>query len=236
MGKLIDLTGCRFGRLTVVRHVGMTGHNTFWHCVCDCGNEVDVASHKLRTGHTRSCGCLHNEMLSMRNSKHCLTNSRLYAVYASMKSRCYNERSHEYASYGGRGIRVCEEWRDDFKAFYEWAVSSGYESDVPRGTCTLDRIDNDGDYRPDNCRWINIKQQNRRRKEVEATYADGTTKRFWSVRAAGEATGTDRKKISSACVSGDILNGASWRACKTLKLLDDPTLYTLGVVVPCRTQ
>jgi len=231
VGKLIDLTGRRFGRLTAVSYVGMVGHNSFWRCVCDCGNEANVSSHKLRTGHTRSCGCLHKETLAARNEKHGLSHSRLYTIYASMKSRCYNEREREYDRYGGRGIRVCKEWLESFKEFYNWAVINGYDESAPRGTYTIDRIDNDGDYCPQNCRLISIYQQNRRRIEVEATCEDGTRRRFWSMRSAGSAVGVDRKQISIACSSGTCAKGMSWRACKTLKLLDNPILYRDGVVV-----
>lgn len=231
MGTLIDLTGKRFGRLTAIRYGGMVGHNSFWRCVCDCGQEIDVSSYKLRTGHTQSCGCLHGEMLAKRNMKHGLTSDRLYSVYASMKNRCYNKSNSEYHCYGGRGIKVCDEWLDDFQSFYTWALESGYKTDAPRGEYTLDRIDNDSDYSPSNCRWISICQQNRRRKEVEVTDASGVIRRYWSIRSAETSLGIDRHTIRKTAETGNAINGMSFRICKTLKLDGEQANYVSGWVV-----
>lgn len=228
----IDLIGQRFGRLTVVEYVGMRGNNSFWHCVCDCGNKVDVSSGKLRSGWTQSCGCLHKELLSLRNKSHGKSGTRGYVLYASMKDRCYNEKSAEYHRYGGRGISVCDEWLSDFDLFYRWLIDSGYEEDAPRGVFTIDRIDNDGGYSPDNCRLISIQQQNRRRKEVEVEYQDGTIRRFWSIRALAKRLHIDKKLIAEACKSGEPLKGLfRCRACSTLKLLGNPDDYIDGAVV-----
>lgn len=230
--QLIDLTGQRFGRLTVLSFVGTVGHNSFWHCVCDCGNESDVSSHKLRTGHTTSCGCLHKEMLAERSTSHGLSKERLYKVYASMKSRCFNPNEAEYHRYGGRNITVCDEWVNSYEAFHNWAIESGYDENADMYECTLDRIDNDKDYSPDNCRWISIRQQNRTRVEVEMTDLKGATKRFWSMTHAESVTGHDRHDISRACNSGAAMSdGSVWRRCSTLKLLDDPLLYKDGFTV-----
>ena len=167
MGKLIDLTGQRFGRLVVVERAGSTqrGQAT-WLCRCDCGNETAVVANSLRRGNTNSCGCIHSELLSSRNYKHGKRHSRLYGVWLGMKERCYNPKHNRYHRYGGRGIAVCDEWRDNFNAFYEWSVANGYDENAPYGECTIDRIDVDSDYCPENCRWVDLLTQRNNRSEI----------------------------------------------------------------------
>jgi len=166
--KLIDETGNRYGRLTVIRRVGVgKGGNATWLCQCDCGGETIVNGGYLRDGRTRSCGCLlhetrvangHNRMIHGMNS------SRLYGVWTGMKKRCNMPSHPHYKDYGGRGIKVCDEWSNDFRVFAEWALSHGYDESAPKGKCTLDRIDPDGDYCPENCRFADmVVQQNNRR-------------------------------------------------------------------------
>ena len=160
MAKLIDLTGQRFGRLTVVERTGTSKNgNALWACRCDCGNVAVVRGASLKNGITRSCGCLIAESTKDRNTTHGLRKTRLYHVWANMKDRCLNPNTPSYSYYGGRGITICDEWRDDFQAFYDWAMANGHRDDL-----SIDRIDNDKGYNPDNCRWATHSEQMHNRR------------------------------------------------------------------------
>ena len=207
-----DLRGKRFGRLTAIECVGKAQNSTYrlWRCTCDCGREVITTTHALTCGDTKSCGCLKHDVTVERNRKHGLSGSRLYRVWSSMKYRCYKPTCKEYRNYGGRGISVCDEWRSSFEAFREWALANGYDESAPRGKCTIDRIDNDGNYEPDNCRIADMVTQVRNRRHfhrrnnvsaVEQVSTDGTViARYPSIVIAEESLGhSGCRNISATC-------------------------------------
>lgn len=164
-----DLKGQRFGRLTALYTVPNNNYRTRWHCVCDCGNTKDVLQQNLVNGHVRSCGCLHVERNkeklavlneSMQRESHHETKTRLYHIWINMKNRCFDENSSTFHHYGGRGITVCREWASSFLSFREWATANGYSDEL-----SIDRINVDGNYCPENCRWVSgsIQQFNKRK-------------------------------------------------------------------------
>ncbi len=155
-----DIAGKRFGRLTVIERYGVNNHrNITWKCICDCGNVVIEDGSSLRSGHTKSCGCLMTEIVSAQFKKHGGSKSRLYVVWGGMIARCTNPSHTAYKNYGGRGISVCDEWKNDFAKFQKWAYENGYDENAKTHVCTIDRINNDGNYGPNNCRWVDMKTQ-----------------------------------------------------------------------------
>jgi len=152
--KKINLIGQRFGRLIVLRDTGKRcWRYVVWLCKCDCGRLTEVLNNNLRTGCTKSCGCLQKEIVKKINTIHGDTKEgkavRLYRIWRSMKSRCYNPNHNSYKYYGGKGIKICDGWKNDYLAFKSWALANGYKDDL-----TIDRINPDGNYCPKNCRWI----------------------------------------------------------------------------------
>lgn len=167
MGKFIDLAGHNFGRLTVLMRSGTAPDGqTTWLCQCACGARITVKAGNLRSGHTSSCGCYAKQRISESQSTHRQSHNRLYNVWTSMKARCYNPNNAFYSHYGGRGITICDEWRNNYQAFHDWAMKNGYDPNAQRGLCTIDRIDVNGDYRPANCRWVDMKTQRHNRRDT----------------------------------------------------------------------
>lgn len=162
-----DLTGKRFGRLIVIEATDERKCECVcWICKCDCGKITHpIRSSFLKNGNTTSCGCYNYQRRIESHTTHGKSHSRLYRVYYGMKQRCENPKAAKYECYGGRGIKVCDEWKDDFQAFYEWAMSNGYDPYAEHGKCTIDRINVDGDYSPGNCRWLTIQEQQKNKRK-----------------------------------------------------------------------
>lgn len=162
-----DLTNRRFGRLTAVSPTDeRIRKNVVWICQCDCGNQTRVPTSYLNSGNTRSCGCLQRETTARVMRVHGLTDTRLHRIWRDMRKRCQNPNHKSYNNYGGRGIRVCDQWAE-FMPFRDWAVTHGYRSDL-----SIDRINNDGGYTAENCRWAGHHQQARNRRSSKLTFAD----------------------------------------------------------------
>lgn len=153
-----DLTGQRFGRFTVIGFAETRSGRAYWLCRCDCGNEKTVRGAHLMSGDTISCGCYRDEVKEKLYHRFdgvprsTLKTERLHRIWSGMKSRCNNPKFHKYKRYGARGITVCPEW-DEYAPFKKWALANGYSDDL-----VIDRIDNDGNYEPSNCRWVTNKQ------------------------------------------------------------------------------
>ena len=158
-----DYTNTRFGKLLVLYPCNDEKGRRGWHCRCDCGNEVFIETGRLTAAlkypnstkySVTSCGCAVGG-----HTIHGGSRTRLYRIWAHMKQRCYNENSDAFKHYGGRGIKVCDEWKNSFSAFQKWAMDNGYDEGAEWFKCTIDRIDVDGDYEPSNCRWTDMHTQ-----------------------------------------------------------------------------
>jgi hypothetical protein len=177
MSKKIDLVGMKFGRLTVIAEAEKHDKHLRWMCECDCGNRAIVLGDNLKKGASKSCGCLQRELsketAKSRFTTHGKSHDRIYNTYQNIKKRCYSMKSKDYESYGGRGITVCDEWLGEkgFENFYNWAISNGYSDKL-----SIDRINVDGRYEPENCRWITNEEQQCNKRNSNYLHYNGETK------------------------------------------------------------
>ena len=165
-----DLVGNQFGKLIVIGKADIKSRRAYWVCKCECGTVKNVRGDNLLSGRTVSCGCYHREV----KTTHGDSNSRLYGIWQCMRHRCQTPTHKQYPEYGGRGITVCPEW-DDYDTFKKWAMDAGYDVCAKRGDCTIDRIDNDKGYSPDNCRWANGVTQSRNKRNNRVITFNGQT-------------------------------------------------------------
>ena len=200
VGNFEDLTGKRFGRLIVVsfkdvrtvKSGGRIRRYAMWNCICDCGHAHIARSEDLKSGRTKSCGCLCQEQKRKRKLTHGLSKTRLYRIYTGIKNRCFNTNEPSYRHYGGRGIRMCDEWAKDFMSFYTWAIANGYDESLPANQCTIERIDVNGNYCPENCKWIPMRQQGWNKRNTRYVVYNG---KKMSVAEASELSGISAKTI-----------------------------------------
>lgn len=195
-----DLTGKRFGRLTVIKFYG---HNKYgqprWLCECDCGNTTVVTGSDIRSGATSSCGCLWKERIMEAKVTHGMSYSNVYPEYRNVKSRCYDENAHNYKWYGGRGIKMCDRWKDDIHEFYNDV------SELPHfgeKGYTLDRIDNDGDYEPGNVRWATPKEQSNNRRPRTGDNLYEYEGEIHSLREISNMTGISYSTLNNRLLKG----------------------------------
>lgn len=174
MRHFTNYDGKRFNNYIVIKREYKDDKGDYWFlCKCDCGNEFMTRGMQL--GRVKSCGCMTRKLISDSKRIYNKEDRRLYNVWLSMKNRCYKETYQCYSNYGGRGITVCEEWAKDFNSFRKWAMEHGYMKDAKKRECTLDRIDVNGNYEPDNCRWVNMKIQNSNKRNNRFVTYNGET-------------------------------------------------------------
>lgn len=171
--RRMDLVGQKFGRLRVIGYSGESRTRSMFSCECDCGEICIVLGNRLKNGHTKSCGCYSRDIQSMVHKIHGLSNGKdqLYSIWRTIKARCSNQNTWNYNRYGGRGISICDEWKDDPKNFIEWCRKNGYKQGL-----SIDRKDNDGNYEPDNCKFSTPKEQARNRRNTVLHEFNGESK------------------------------------------------------------
>lgn len=233
---MIDLTGKRFGRLTVLYEGERVRQECgkcvrTWVCKCDCGNIVIVRQYNLTRKppyNTTSCGCYARQKRSENMRKlfttHGYSNERLYYVWTGIRRRCEKEYDQEYEQYGGRGIKLCDEWHE-YPVFRQWALDNGYDFNAKRGECTIDRIDNDGDYTPDNCRISNMKTQ--------ANNTSRNKKYFWNngMFTLSEIIELSHTKLSRRCLYKRLKRGLPVEEALSLPLMKNQYGYKEVVVI-----
>lgn len=206
-----DLIGQKFGSLTVVKKLQINNHKEMtWLCKCDCGNDYVARTNPLTHGKTTCCHACAMRKISISNTKHSREPKSLWYKYQNMKTRCHNPNYTLYHRYGGRGIKVCKEWDESFEAFRDWALANGYSDEL-----TIDRIDNDGNYCPENCRWATVTEQanNRSTSRIIVVNGEKDTLANWARR-----TGTKYSKVQhwlDKGMSGDEVFGPYLKSEKT---------------------
>ena len=176
--KKLNLSGERYGKLLVIKEtepiINPSGRKrTMWLCQCDCGNYHKASTDNLRSGEVTSCGCAKD---SRWLKTHGFSSERLYHIWCDIKDRCYNENNNRYQHYGGKNIHMCDEWLHDYLAFRTWMIEHGYNANAKYGESTIDRIDVNGGYCPENCRVVNMITQNRNRTNTLMYTYHGETK------------------------------------------------------------
>ncbi len=190
------LTGEKFGKLKVIEYAGYNIHTNGrvehkWKCICECGNEKIAESKMLLSGHCKSCGCMPHKAINPTH-KHYLTDTPLYNVWKSMKGRCYTKTNSAYNHYGARGIKVCDEWKNDFMVFYSWAIENGYDPKAQSREYTLDRINVNGNYEPDNCRFVNMEIQANNKTDTQRHLVNGE---YLTIRETSNKYGVPYKRL-----------------------------------------
>lgn len=198
------MKGLKIGRLFVLEREGTNSDNrATWICLCDCGEKTVVTGKHLRNGDTKICGCLDIDKKKERMTKHGRAKTRLYNIYSDIKKRCYNSNFKFYQYYGGRGIKVCNEWfgENGFINFYNWAMNNGYSDDL-----SIDRIDVNGNYEPSNCRWATMKEQNNNKINSHFVTINGITKTIgeWAD-ISGLSFSVIRSRVIKGLENDDIL-------------------------------
>ncbi len=196
MPKFNDLAGRKFNRLVAISRAKNRGHHTYWTCRCDCGNIVDVEASLLLSGRIKSCGCYkleNDKRLREERTIHGMSDTRLFHIWEDMIRRCESKNRKSYQHYGGRGIKVCEEWHS-FIPFMEWSMQNGYEENL-----SIDRIENDGNYCPENCRWVTHKEQCNNTRRNQWVYIFGEKMNY--------AQAAEKFGINQSTIRGRIVRG-----------------------------
>lgn len=175
-----DLSGNRYGKWTVIGFGKKSKTTYYWDCICDCGTRRFVNASSLKRGMSKSCGCAEPKKNPWHT--HGGRSDRLYGVWRGIKTRCYNKNDKSYKDYGARGIAMCDEWKNNYASFKEWAIKNGYDDTAKKNVCTIDRIDNSKNYEPSNCRFANMKTQsnNRRSNHFLTLNGESHTIKEWS--------------------------------------------------------
>lgn len=213
-----DLTGKRFGKLTVVEYLGRKHHSSFWRCKCDCGNEVNCYYGNLIRGTSTSCGCMRSAYAKQSRNCHGESTTILYKKWSSIKTRCTNPNSPNYHLYGGRGISICDEWME-FWNFREWSYQNGYREGL-----SIDRIDVNGNYEPSNCRWATLEEQasNKRNNSFIEHGGKKQTAAQWA-RELGIGKDTITYRIRAGWTPEECLFGKEKKTGNSMKRMEIPS-------------